>query len=119
MSTLNKTAYKQLLEENIEWLLKQERTLERDHIEVVLKWEITQLDRRAGWRLFACEECGRIVWKATRDRFSPSSESCKCGEIVYPLDEKPDENLKVDKFCNLIEYPEDAELREGDSLWSC
>ena len=33
---------------------------------------------RAGWRYFACDECGRIWWETTRDRFSPSGEDCVC-----------------------------------------
>lgn len=35
--TLNKSAYTKLIEEDIEWLLKQPRTLEREHIVAVLK----------------------------------------------------------------------------------
>jgi hypothetical protein len=40
---LNKYAYQNLIAENTEWLLKQPRTLERDHIEVVLKASIDLL----------------------------------------------------------------------------
>ena len=35
---LNKPAYRQLVGEDIEWLLKQQRTLKRDHIEMCLRW---------------------------------------------------------------------------------
>ncbi len=38
MATINSTAYRKLIDENIEWLLSQPRTLERDHIEIVLRW---------------------------------------------------------------------------------
>lgn len=37
MGRLNRTAYERLIAENIEWLLKQPRTLERDHIECILR----------------------------------------------------------------------------------
>lgn len=38
MSVINAPAYKRLVDENIEWLLSQPRTLERDHIELILRW---------------------------------------------------------------------------------
>lgn len=38
--TLNKSAYTQLIEEDIDWLLKQPRTLEREHIVAVLRESI-------------------------------------------------------------------------------
>jgi hypothetical protein len=34
---LTRSAYQKLVDENIEWLLKQPRTLERDHIHEILK----------------------------------------------------------------------------------
>lgn len=37
---LNKPAYVKLIKEDLEWLLQQPRTLERDHIEDVLNWSI-------------------------------------------------------------------------------
>ena len=38
MSTqINKAAYQQLIDEDMTWLLKQTRTLERDHIEQILR----------------------------------------------------------------------------------
>jgi hypothetical protein len=36
-STLNRQAYEQLIAEDLEWLLKQPRSLERDHIEAILR----------------------------------------------------------------------------------
>lgn len=39
-SILNKQAYNNLIDEDLEWLLKQPPSLERDHIECVLKAEI-------------------------------------------------------------------------------
>lgn len=41
--TLTLEYYRRLLTENIEWLMKQPRTLERDHIELLLKTEIREL----------------------------------------------------------------------------
>lgn len=38
MSVINAPAYKKLVDENLEWLLSQPRTLERDHIELILRW---------------------------------------------------------------------------------
>lgn len=37
-STLNTTAWQRLIDDDIEWLLKQPRTLERDHIEHLILW---------------------------------------------------------------------------------
>ena len=57
---------------------------------------------RKGWRYFDCE-CGHTFWEATRDRFSPSGETCpKCGYDVHPSDNKEDDTLKVDKSGNLV-----------------
>lgn len=36
-TTLNRDAYEKLIAEDIEWLMKQPRTLERDHIAKVLR----------------------------------------------------------------------------------
>ncbi len=38
MAVINSPAYKKLIDENLEWLMKMPRTLERDHIEQVLLW---------------------------------------------------------------------------------
>lgn len=40
---MNREAYKKLLEENIMWLLEQPRSLERDHIESLLRYELKTL----------------------------------------------------------------------------
>jgi len=38
MSTrLNYDAYKKMIQENLDWLAKQPRTLERDHVEMIVK----------------------------------------------------------------------------------
>lgn len=49
--TLNKTAYSKLVEEDIEWLLKQPRSLERDHIVAVLKESVNLLYPPEGYVL--------------------------------------------------------------------
>jgi len=36
-TTLNRDAYERLIAEDLEWLLKQPRTLERDHIESIVR----------------------------------------------------------------------------------
>jgi hypothetical protein len=41
-TTMNKQAYARLVEENLEWLLKQPRGLERDHIEAMLRTELRE-----------------------------------------------------------------------------
>jgi len=38
--TLNADAYRKLVREDIEWLLRQPQTLERDHIQQILEWQI-------------------------------------------------------------------------------
>lgn len=40
---LNKTAYEKLIEENLAWLLAQPRTLERDHIEQIVRHSTAML----------------------------------------------------------------------------
>lgn len=37
-TTLNREAFEKLIDEDIEWLKQQTRTLERDHIETCLEW---------------------------------------------------------------------------------
>ena len=36
-SKLNRPAYRQMIEEDLQWLLAQPRTLERDHIEAIVR----------------------------------------------------------------------------------
>ena len=40
---VNREAYQKLIDEDIEWILKQPRTLERDHIVSVLKNSVERL----------------------------------------------------------------------------
>lgn len=40
-TTMNKQAYQKLIDENVEWLLQQEKTLERDHIISIVKNSVT------------------------------------------------------------------------------
>ena len=68
---------------------------------------------RAGWRLFSCESCFEVTWMPTRDRLSPSIEECRCGQNVYPLDNKEDGSLLVDQWGNLTQYPANQILRRA------
>ena len=52
-------------------------------------------------------------WIATRDRFSPSNETCQCSETVFPIESQPDESLVVDEFCNLVGNVPDRILIDG------
>lgn len=57
---------------------------------------------RRGWRSFVCE-CGLKWAEPTRDRLSPSGESCpKCNETCHPDRCWPDPELEVDQFANLV-----------------
>lgn len=42
-TTLNRDGYKKLIDEDLWWLLNQLRTLERDHIELVLRDSIGRI----------------------------------------------------------------------------
>ena len=35
---LNAAAWDQIMRENLEWLMQQPKSLERDHIQIVLEW---------------------------------------------------------------------------------
>lgn len=43
MTTLNRNAYRQLIDEDLAWLKQKTRTLERDHIEQIIEWSIRVL----------------------------------------------------------------------------
>lgn len=43
MTTTNRAAYRQLINEDLAWLKQKTRTLERDHIEQIIKWSIRVL----------------------------------------------------------------------------
>lgn len=40
MSAINRETYQKLIDENIAWLIQQPRSLERDHIESILRLEV-------------------------------------------------------------------------------
>lgn len=42
VTTLNTSAYHKLIRENIEWLMQQPRSLERDHIKLILDYHLSQ-----------------------------------------------------------------------------
>jgi RNA:NAD 2'-phosphotransferase (TPT1/KptA family) len=51
-TTLNRHAFQRLIDEDLEWLLKQPRTLERDHIEAIVRNSPAQ-------QYEECVECGQ------------------------------------------------------------
>ena len=61
---MNRAAYQKLIDEDIEWLLTQPKTLERDHIELILK---CQVEERYG---HICPRCDLVVqcWDAKTGR---------------------------------------------------
>jgi len=62
-----------------------------------------KLTLRTGWRAFTCYECKYRWAEPTRDRFSPSVESCpRCSDNCVPERYWHDEELQTDKFGNLI-----------------
>jgi len=74
--------------------------------EMMLRHDISaaKTKNRAGIRRFECYNCGWFYEIPTRDRFSPSGETCpQCREADNPpISSRPDENIKVDKWGNLI-----------------
>lgn len=42
-SELNRSAYEQLVREDLEWLRSQPRTLEREHIEMIVRWSVERI----------------------------------------------------------------------------
>lgn len=65
---------------------------------------------RRGWRLFHCDACNRLYWRATRDALSVSGCVCCCGEDVRPRDFLLDDSLPVDNMLNLTAVPPDRVL---------
>jgi hypothetical protein len=43
MTNLNRQSYQKLIDEDIAWLLSQPRSLERDHIEIMLRWSVNAI----------------------------------------------------------------------------
>ena len=77
---LNRCAKRKLLEEDLAWLLSQPRSLERDHIEDLLRWNISGIaedgNTPTGLR---CHKCGRIfIWL---DAVSGLCDSCIMDEL--------------------------------------
>lgn len=82
-TTLNRSGYKRLIEEDLSWLTDQSRSLERDHIELVLRDSIT--------RIYGDESKEKAMTtkpKATACK-QPSSKHCPCckewAEVVARL----------------------------------
>lgn len=69
MTTMNREAFERLIEENIAWLLKQPRTLERDHIEHIL--------RDASNAYYGCRACGGSGEIGLADDEIPCPRCCR------------------------------------------
>jgi hypothetical protein len=60
---------------------------------------------RAGWRHFACDECGQQWNETTRDIHSPSGVDCACcGEWVHPCGRSQLPLVKTDAKGNVIQH---------------
>lgn len=68
MTRMNRAAFEKLIEENLEWLLKQPRTLERDHIEHILK------DAPSAY--YGCRDCGGSQEVGLADGSAPCPRCC-------------------------------------------
>ena len=72
-TTLNRSAYEKLIAENIEWLLKQPRTLERDHIEAIVRrsadheYALTEAVRSDTTLLDSFDKLNATVYFTTND----------------------------------------------------
>ena len=51
---VNREAYRKLIDEDIEWILKQPRSLERDHIVSVLKNSVEWYMEKKRWMRLNC-----------------------------------------------------------------
>jgi hypothetical protein len=57
---MNRAGYEQLVAENIEWLLGQPRTLEREHIIEIVRASVAHeypSTRTCGCQVIVCDEC--------------------------------------------------------------
>ena len=51
---VNREAYRKLIDEDIEWILKQPRSLEREHIVSVLKTVLSEYTEKKRWMRLNC-----------------------------------------------------------------
>src|SRR5688500_11977665 len=70
-TTINRQAFRQAIEEDMRWLLRQPRTLERDHIELILK--------RAEEQYYGPEESADEPVESVRDQYA----ECQCGHVFW------------------------------------
>lgn len=59
-SRMTKAAYEQMVTENVNWLLQQPRTLERDHIIMIVEASVAHeypSPRTCGCQTVTCDEC--------------------------------------------------------------
>ena len=92
-TTLNKAAYQELIDGNIEWLLKQPRSLERHHIEVCLVWcrehnySITELTEQLEQAKARIAELSAIVDKLRNSELTVTR--WEADEYIMLFDGKP------------------------------
>ena len=72
---LNDTAFRQLLDENIEWLMNQESSLERGHTIECLKW--LRREREAGNLSDRCGELSKTDLEAELDTLKAENKRLK------------------------------------------
>lgn len=68
MTTMNRETFERLISENLDWLLKQRRSLERDHIEHIL--------RDAPNAYYGCRDCGGSQEVGLSDGSVPCPRCC-------------------------------------------
>lgn len=67
-TTLNRAAYFKLVEEDLQWLLQQPRSLERDHIEHMLRWTMRENELAHPSDTAQCQRCNIPIHGATAHR---------------------------------------------------
>lgn len=78
---LNRSAYQQLFDEDIEWVLKQPRTLERDHVVDCLRWLREHRPDDDGSYEVKLEEKIAELQAGIADLATRSESTCVCKEL--------------------------------------
>lgn len=104
-TTLNRHAYQRLIDEDLEWLLKQPRTLERDHIEAIVrispKREYETLCDLCHEPLAFCR-C-RTIGRITIDRETETEKFERISELPSPAATAPIA-APQDELVNKVQY---------------
>ena len=110
MGQLNRSGYQKLIDENIEWLEQQPRTLERDHTIEVLRWSVDAIYGPEKPSRRDVEEASfyHTILKLRRDRQERESNELATEEAlrtVPSLDVVPDD--RSESGCS------DTEVEQG------